>query len=118
MSSNVSCGRSNRSSRLTWSAAIALGALITLATAAGAQAGPTGSIVGTITDAASGLPVDGARVAVVASPLAAPTDPRGRFVLRNVPAGQHEVRITRMGYRPASRTLTVSANDSTNMTTK
>ena len=115
MSSNVSCRRSVRSLRFTRSAAIALSALITLATAAGAQAGPTGSIVGTITDAASGLPVDGARVAVAATQLAAPTDPRGRYVIRNVPAGQHEVRITRIGYRPASRTITVSVNDSTSL---
>ena len=85
-----------------------------LAVLAGAQqaAAQTGGISGTVTDRASGLPVSAARVQVVGNQnLAANSDDRGRYLIRNIPAGAHSVRVTRIGYRPEVQAVTIPASD-------
>ncbi len=96
----------------------ATAALLLLGATAQAQ---TGVIVGTISDA-SGRGLSAVRLQVldvrgVVSLAGAGraqgtgTDDRGRYVLRDVPTGAHTLRATRLGYRPATQTVTVAAND-------
>jgi TonB-dependent starch-binding outer membrane protein SusC len=94
---------------LTHRFALAGLASLALAAAAGAQ---TGTIVGTVTDRSSSAPVSDVRVQVGTSTLGASTDPRGRYVIRNVPVGQQALRVTRIGFRPENATAAVVANDS------
>src|SRR5262245_45374129 len=71
----------------------------------------TGTVVGTVTDRASAVPIEAARVQIGAS-LAVATDTRGHFVVRNAPIGPQIVRVTRIGFRPESRTVTIETTDS------
>src|SRR5262245_21091256 len=73
----------------------------------------TGTVVGTVTDRASTVPIEAARVQIGAN-LAVATDTRGHFVVRNAPTGPQVLRVTRIGFRPESRTVTVETTDSVN----
>ena len=66
------------------------------------EVGPTGTIKGTVTSAATGLPIKGARIsdALVLSTL---TDAAGRYE-QHIPAGTYAVTASAGGYRP--RTVT------------
>lgn len=76
--------------------------------------GQSGSISGTVTDRASGLPIATARIQVVGlQNAAASTDDRGRYFLRGVPAGAQSVRVARIGYRPEAQQINIVANDTT-----
>ncbi|MEW5919214.1 MAG: carboxypeptidase-like regulatory domain-containing protein, partial [Gemmatimonadota bacterium] len=86
-------------------------AILAAFTAAKAEA-QTGTISGTVTDRATGLPVPAARIQVVGvQTLGIATDDRGRYVLRTVPAGQQTLRATRIGFRPETQAVSVAAND-------
>ena len=76
--------------------------------AAGAQ---SGIVVGRVTDRGSSMPLEAVRVQAGPT-LAVQTDARGHFIIRNVPTGSQTLRVSRIGYRPEARTLTVPANDS------
>ena len=79
-----------------------------------AQGTATGMIAGTVTDRASGLPVNTARIQVVGTEgLGANTDSEGRYFLRGVPVGAVSVRVTRIGFRPDVQQATIAANDTT-----
>ena len=71
-----------------------------------------GIIAGTVTDALSKAPLEAVRVQVTGSSLAGTSDQRGHFVIRGVPVGVQIVRASRIGYRPATKTLSVPVNDS------
>jgi TonB-dependent SusC/RagA subfamily outer membrane receptor len=91
-------------------ALLAVLALVASASSAAAQA--TGGVSGTVTDRSSGLPIAAARVQIVGNQTAAAsTDDRGRYLIRNLPAGATSVRVTRIGYRPETQSATVAAND-------
>ena len=84
-------------------------AVLLAATSASAQ---TGSVAGTISDAATGRVLSQVRVQIVGNQGAvSASDANGRFVIRNVPAGQVTVRAQQLGYRPESRSITVAGND-------
>lgn len=88
--------------------ALATAALLLLGATAQAQ---TGVITGTVSDA-TGRGLSAVRLQIVGSQtLAAGTDDRGRYVLRNVPAGAQVLRATRLGYRPATQNITVQGGD-------
>jgi hypothetical protein len=59
----------------------------------------TGIISGMVTQ--NGESLAGANVVVVGTTLGTTIDVSGRFVIRNVPAGTYQIRITIIGYRPA-----------------
>jgi TonB-dependent SusC/RagA subfamily outer membrane receptor len=87
---------------------VAAAALLLLGATAQAQ---TGTIAGTVSDA-SGRGLTAVRLQIVGSQtLATGTDDRGRYQLRNVPAGAHVLRATRLGYRPSTQSVTVAAGD-------
>lgn len=74
-----------------------------------AAAQETGTIQGTVTDAQSGSPVVGARVAADGTASGASTGTDGRYVLRNVPAGTRTVRVVMLGYAGTQRAVAVTA---------
>jgi TonB-linked SusC/RagA family outer membrane protein len=90
-------------------------AFLALLTAAArpAAAQETGTIQGTVTDAQSGSPVQGARVSVDGTPLGASTGADGRFVIRSVPAGARTLRVAMLGYAGTQRPATVTAGGTT-----
>jgi len=81
--------------------------LLLLPAALRAQAPGTGAgsaLSGTVTDAASGRPVEGAVVLVLRTMLSGRTDLQGRFLFPNVPAGQYTVRVLAIGFAEDSAT--------------
>ena len=81
-----------------------------LAVPLGAQT-PTGTVTGRVVDAATQEPLAGANVSV--AQRTAVTAPDGRFTIPNVPAGLQAVRVTRIGYADATRSITVTAGQAT-----
>jgi TonB-linked SusC/RagA family outer membrane protein len=68
----------------------------------------TGTIRGVVQDAASLQPVPAAQVVVEGVRLGGVTDAQGRFLILNVPAGEHVVRVEILGYAPATQTVQVA----------
>ena len=97
-------------SRLASSAALGLLALLALGTAAATPAlAQTGIVQGQVVDAASMRPLSNVQVLVEGTGIGLLTNSSGRYVLLNVPAGEHTVRATLIGYDEATQTVTVSA---------
>lgn len=67
------------------------------------------SITGQVVAENTGEPLQGARVAITGLALATVTNDDGRFVLPSVATGGHTLRVTRIGYRPVTREVSVSA---------
>ena len=68
-----------------------------------------GTISGTVRNAATGLPLAGAQVAITALSMGGITGPDGNFEVADVPAGTHTVEISLIGYATVTREVTVSA---------
>lgn len=60
------------------------------------------TIEGKVISVESGKPVDGANIRVGQSLAGCSTNAKGEFVLRNLPAGTHELRVTHVAYAPKS----------------
>lgn len=75
-----------------------------------------GVVTGRVTDAATGRPLDGARVSVVGTQLAAAANADGRFTITGVPVGQHTVRVSRIGFAPLTQTVGVTAGQRATIT--
>lgn len=71
------------------------------------SAGGPGEVTGTVMDAQTRQPVAGAVVEVDGTAIRTATSAAGEFRLSGVPRGQRTVRVTRLGYEPATRTVTV-----------
>ena len=69
----------------------------------------TGVVTGLVTAVGSAVPVASSRVTVVGTTLVTTTTPDGRYTLRNVPAGPHDVRVLRVGFAEQKRTVTVTS---------
>ena len=67
-----------------------------------------GTIRGVVTEATTGAPVAGARVAIALTQLGANTDAGGRFTIANVPDGTHAVQARMIGFSVLERTVTVA----------
>ena len=68
-----------------------------------------GNIGGRVTDSQSGLPVPAAQVFIPALDVGVLSQQNGSYLLLNVPAGTHTVRVERIGYRPMTADITVTA---------
>ncbi len=90
---------------------IVSGAALALAFLTPSLQAQTGSIVGRVIDGQTGRPIQTAQVAVAGTSLGALVDNEGRFRIDNVPVGTHEVRAIRIGYQPASVSVTVSVGN-------
>lgn len=78
----------------------------------GAAAAQTGSVRGRVLEQANGQPVVAAQVVITGvadGRLGALTDNTGAYVVRGVPAGTVTVRALRIGYAPATATVTITA---------
>ena len=75
-----------------------------------ASAQSTGTVVGTVTDADTGVPIEGVNVVLDTAPSATPTgtatDAQGRFRL-TVSAGEQALAFRFVGYAPVTRTVFV-----------
>ena len=78
----------------------------------GISAQATGTIAGTVRDAATSRPLDGALVELPGPDMSTTTSGGGRFTLLRVPAGTHEIRAGAFGHESAVRSVTVIADDS------
>lgn len=88
--------------------AFALGLTLLAASGAAAQ---TGAVIGSITDRATGQPIDAARAQIVGTNIAGASDTRGAFVLRGISPGTHTVRVSRIGFRPETAPVTLAGGD-------
>ncbi len=93
----------------TWIVRTALGAVLALAGATSASAQATGTIAGSITDLETARPLAGAQVFVPAARIGTLANQEGRFILLNVPAGEHVLRVELMGYASGEQTVRVTA---------
>ncbi len=71
----------------------------------------TGAITGTVTDAATGEPIESARVDLLALEMWTHSSADGRFTLADIPAGTHEIRAGAFGHGSAVQSVTVIAGD-------
>lgn len=85
--------------------------LLIVSTAAFAQ---TGTIVGQITDS-DGTPLIGANVRINQTTLGAATDLEGNFSIANVPVGKQTLVVTLVGYQRTTRTVNVTAGETTRL---
>lgn len=75
----------------------------------GAEAAATGTITGSVSNAATTNLLEGSRVEIVALGLSTLADNTGRYVLTGVPAGTHEVVVSYIGLDTLRRPVTVGA---------
>jgi TonB-dependent starch-binding outer membrane protein SusC len=91
--------------RFCWLFAMAL-AIAAMPTLAVAQ--DTGTVAGSVVEAATQRPLAGVQVSVVGTRLGTLTNQEGRFLITNVPAGTQEVRATLIGYARGAEQVTVA----------
>ncbi|MBI4521293.1 MAG: TonB-dependent receptor [Gemmatimonadetes bacterium] len=72
-----------------------------------------GSVVGTVTLRGLGTPLSSAQVYIPGTGIGALTNASGRYLLPSVPAGEHTLRVERLGYGPVQRTVLVREDAST-----
>ena len=71
----------------------------------------TGSVVGRVTDGASGSPIAGATVSVEGTRSSAVTGDDGRYRIGGLTAGAYTLRARYIGYAPASAPVTIRAGE-------
>ena len=65
------------------------------------------AVTGRVVDAGTIQPLASVQVFIPALDIGGLTGPNGRYLLTNVPAGTHEIRFGRIGYRTVSREVTI-----------
>ncbi|MCY4573345.1 MAG: carboxypeptidase regulatory-like domain-containing protein [Gemmatimonadetes bacterium] len=78
----------------------------------GVEASP-GTLTGRVTDIATGIELKNALVLLEDAGIGAVTNPNGRFMLANVPAGRHTVTIQNLGYAEKQQEVTVVRGQTT-----
>jgi TonB-linked SusC/RagA family outer membrane protein len=81
---------------------------------AGAQA--TGTIVGTVLNAETRVPLPAATVLVTGTQFVATTTADGRFTIRDVPAGAYTLHARLLGFAPLEQPVAVVADDTARVT--
>jgi choice-of-anchor B domain-containing protein len=69
---------------------------------------PHGSVSGTVSDGQTALPLAGASVEVLATPLSTSSGGGGAYALPTVPVGGYTIRVSRFGYDPLETAVTVT----------
>ena len=93
-------------------------ALFLLITPSLATAQYPGELMGRVTDAITGEPVESVLVEVLGSGLTTLSDGRGEFRIRGLEAGRHSVRLTRLGYEPQSLEVEVRNGEASRLTVR
>ncbi len=88
---------------------------VSVASPAFAQVSGTGILTGTITDATTGSPIQGATVAVGAA--SAQTNASGVYTIPNAPAGSRNVQTSATGYITRNDTVNITAGGTTTFST-
>jgi TonB-linked SusC/RagA family outer membrane protein len=96
--------------RQRWLPPISLLCGLMLGTTGSALAQQAG-IGGRVTDQSGGAGLEAARVILTGTSRIENTDREGHFVFRNVAPGSYQVRVLRVGYKPATQTTTVAAGE-------
>ncbi len=74
-----------------------------------------GSLQGTVTDSLTGGPLVGANVFLIGTSMGGSTDLDGKYKLMNIPSGQHNVRISYIGYMNKTVGITVKSDEITTL---
>lgn len=102
--------RRTKRHRLRWPMALGAGlGLLAMGFAQGAQAQQTGTIAGRVTNASTNGPVSAAQVSLPALDKGTLTRDDGRFIILEIPAGQHQVTVTSIGFASQTQTVSVTA---------
>ncbi|MEX0599605.1 MAG: carboxypeptidase regulatory-like domain-containing protein, partial [Rhodothermales bacterium] len=72
----------------------------------------TGTVTGVVTDARDGRPLSAVQVQLRALQRGVLTNAEGRYTLENVPVGEHELTVDRLGYQATTQTVQVGADAS------
>ena len=67
----------------------------------------TGSIRGTIIDQEGGDPLIGANIIIDGTNMGAATDVEGSYQITNVPAGEHVLKVTYIGYEDQQKPISI-----------
>jgi len=94
---------------------LVLAAVFMIAGTSTAAAQGTGTITGTVSDATTGQTLESAQVFLPGLNMGGLSNQQGRFLLLNVPAGTHELRVELIGYETTTQQVTVSANQTANV---
>jgi outer membrane receptor for ferrienterochelin and colicins len=62
---------------------------------------------GTITDSQTRAVLPGAHISIAGTKIGAATDSEGRFTIKNLPSGDYEINIHLIGYKKASKKITL-----------
>jgi outer membrane cobalamin receptor len=92
-----------------FAAAALLGLTVVAPRAAVAQSGA--AVRGVVTGAETRTPIFGARVAIENPSRVAVTDDRGRYALRDLPAGSYQIVVTAVGREPSRTTVTLDGSE-------
>ncbi|MGH7450689.1 MAG: TonB-dependent receptor [bacterium] len=85
--------------------------IVLIATGAFAQ---NGSINGTVKDKDTGAGLPGANVSIAGTSMGAATNANGNYTIANVPAGNHKLKVTFIGYREWTTEVNVVAGGAAN----
>ncbi len=73
---------------------------------------PSGAVAGTVTEAATSLPIANAQVTVVGTPLVKSSDASGAYDHDAIPAGTYGIRADAFGFNPMEGTVNVTVGGS------
>ena len=82
--------------------------LVPFALAAAPALAQTGTVTGTVQDS-GGQPLTGAQVAVEGTTIGVLSNESGRYLLNNVPVGDHDITVVLLGYASVTQSVTVEA---------
>ncbi len=100
--------RSMLSSVLIRGSAAALSLMVASSAVSAQAVASTGTVRGKVTDAGTGQPLADAQILVANTRVGALTNARGEYVLTAAPAGTRTITVRRLGYLPASRSVTIT----------
>lgn len=93
-------------------AGLLLGGLVVCPVRAAAQQGAIGGVV---TDESTGTPLEAARVILTGPNRIETTNRDGRFLFRGVTEGNYQLRVLRLGYKPATATAAVAPGETVDL---
>jgi hypothetical protein len=82
--------------------------LVSLALGAAPALAQTGTVTGMVQDG-GGQPLAGAQVAVEGTTIGVVSNESGRYLLNNVPVGDHDITVVLLGYASVTQAVTVEA---------